>query len=77
METIGTPGLWIAFAAVVVVALAADFLVLRSSGAHRVSFREAALWSIAWIALALVVCAQAQQPAQDGSDGGAQADREE
>ena len=54
METIGTPGLWIAFAAVVVVALAADFLVLRSSGAHRVSFREAALWSIAWIALALV-----------------------
>lgn len=54
METIGTPGLWIAFSAVVIAALAVDFLVLRSSGAHRVSFREATIWSIAWIALALV-----------------------
>jgi len=53
METIGTPGLWIAFAAVVVVALAADFFVLGRRGAHRVSFREATLWSIVWIALAL------------------------
>ena len=53
METIGTPGLWIAFAAVVVVALAADFFVLGRRGAHRVSFREAAAWSIVWVALAL------------------------
>jgi len=53
METIGTPGLWIAFAAVVVAALAADFFVLGRRGAHRVSFREATLWSIAWIAFAL------------------------
>jgi tellurite resistance protein TerC len=53
MHSIGTPGLWVAFAAVVVVALAIDFLVLRTNGAHRVRFREALIWSIAWIALAL------------------------
>ena len=54
MHTIGTPGLWAAFVAVVVVALAIDFLVLRSNGAHRVAFREALLWSVAWISLALL-----------------------
>jgi tellurite resistance protein TerC len=54
MHTIGTPGLWAAFAAVVVVALAIDFLVLRTNGAHRVSFREALIWSVAWISLALL-----------------------
>lgn len=54
MHTIGTPGMWAAFSAVVLVALAIDFLVLRASGAHRVSFREALYWSLAWVALALV-----------------------
>ncbi|WP_300617280.1 TerC family protein [Dokdonella sp.] len=53
MQTIGTTGLWGAFALVVLAALAVDFLVLRGSGPHRVSFREALVWSIAWIALAL------------------------
>ena len=53
MQTIGTSGLWTAFAIVVVIALAIDFLVLRSSVAHRVLFREALLWSLAWIGLAL------------------------
>jgi tellurite resistance protein TerC len=54
MHTIGTPGLWAAFVVVVVVALAIDFLVLRSKGAHKVAFREALVWSIAWISLALL-----------------------
>jgi len=54
MHTIGTPGLWAAFVVVVVVALAIDFLVLRSNGAHKVAFREALVWSVAWISLALL-----------------------
>jgi tellurite resistance protein TerC len=54
MHTIGTPGLWAAFIAVVVAALVADFLVLRSGGAKRVAFRDALKWSVAWIALALL-----------------------
>ena len=53
MHTIGTTGLWATFLAVVAIALTIDFLLLRAGGAHRVSLREAALWSVAWIALAL------------------------
>lgn len=53
MHTIGTTGMWTAFVAVVVAALAADFLLLRGSGPHRVSFREALWWSLAWVGLAL------------------------
>jgi len=54
MHTIGTPGLWAAFMAVVIVALVVDFLVLKSGGAKRVAFRDALKWSVAWIALALL-----------------------
>ena len=54
MHTIGSPTLWLVFGLVVVVALIVDFLVLRAGGSHKVSFKEAALWSVCWIALALV-----------------------
>jgi len=53
MQSIGTTGLWAAFGVIVTLALAIDFLVLRTAGAHRVSFREALWWSLAWVALAL------------------------
>lgn len=53
MSTIGTPGLWIAFSAFVIVALVVDFYVLGRQGAHRVRIREAMWWSVAWISLAL------------------------
>ncbi|MFC4729172.1 TerC family protein [Coralloluteibacterium thermophilus] len=54
MHTIGTPLMWTVFTVLILVALAVDFLVLQRNGAHRVSTREALLWSIAWIALALL-----------------------
>jgi tellurite resistance protein TerC len=54
LETIGTPLMWTAFAVLVLAALAVDLLVLRQNGPHKVSTREAVLWSIAWIALAMV-----------------------
>ncbi len=54
MHTVGTLGLWATFVAVVIVALAVDFLVLRASGARRVRFREALAWSVAWVSLALL-----------------------
>lgn len=53
MHTIGNTGLWTAFSLIVVAALVVDFLVLRSGGPHRVSFREALIWSLAWVGLAL------------------------
>ncbi len=56
MVSIGTPLLWSLFAAFVLVALLVDFLALRSQGAHKVSMREAALWSLVWVAVSLVFC---------------------
>jgi tellurite resistance protein TerC len=53
METIGSPLLWSAFGALVVVALLADLVLMRHGGAHKVTFKEAAWWSVGWIALAL------------------------
>jgi tellurite resistance protein TerC len=54
METIGSPLLWGAFAALVVVALLIDLVLMRHGGPHKVTFKEAGWWSAGWIALALV-----------------------
>lgn len=54
METIGSPMLWGAFAAFVVVALLVDLVLMRHGGPHKVTFKEAAWWSVGWIALAFV-----------------------
>lgn len=54
MHTIATPGLWSAFGLVVVLSLIIDFVVLRAGGTHKVAFKEAALWSLAWIILAML-----------------------
>ena len=53
METIGTPLLWLVFGGVVIAALLADLVLMRHGGPHKVSFKEAAWWSIGWVALAL------------------------
>ena len=53
MQTIATPLMWTVFTVFVIAALAVDLLVMRNSGPHRVSSREALLWSIAWIVLSL------------------------
>ena len=44
--------LWLAFAATVVIALAIDLLAHRDD--HIIAFKEAALWSAAWVGLAVV-----------------------
>ena len=51
--SIGTPLLWALFAAIVVVALVIDFFALNRQGAHRVSTREAAIWSLIWVVVSL------------------------
>ena len=52
MLSIATPTMWAVFLVFVVIALAVDLLVLKANGPHKVSTREALLWSLAWIALA-------------------------
>ena len=54
MTSIATPMMWVIFTLFVIAALTVDLLVLRSSGPHKVSTREALLWSLCWITLAVV-----------------------
>jgi tellurite resistance protein TerC len=56
MQTIGEWWMWVAFGVFVVVAVIVDLLVLRQQGSHKVSVREALLWSLIWIALSFVFC---------------------
>ena len=52
--SIGEPWMWAAFIGFVLVMLALDLFVLGGRKAHKVSVREAALWSLTWFSLALV-----------------------
>ncbi|GHC81611.1 membrane protein [Pseudorhodoferax aquiterrae] len=54
MQTIGSPLMWSLFAAFVVVALLVDFFAMRKQGAHRVSTKEAAIWSLVWVGVSFV-----------------------
>jgi tellurite resistance protein TerC len=54
MVSIGSPLLWSLFATFVVISLLVDFFALNRQGAHRVSMREAGIWTLIWIALSFV-----------------------
>ena len=54
MQSIGSPLMWSLFAAFVLVALLVDFFVMSKQGAHRVSTREAAIWSLVWVGVSFV-----------------------
>jgi tellurite resistance protein TerC len=54
METIGTWWMWVGFAVFVVVAIAVDLLVMEKQGAHKVTMKEAALWSVLWFSLSFL-----------------------
>jgi tellurite resistance protein TerC len=56
LESTGTPMLYLGFTLLVVVLLAVDFLMLKAQGAHRVGVKEAASWSLVWIAISLAFC---------------------
>ena len=57
MQSIGNPVMWSLFAAFVVVALLVDFLAMNRQGAHRVSIKEAAVWSLIWVGVSFVFLA--------------------
>ena len=52
--TVATPLMWWLFVAFVAVALTVDFLAMRQQGAHTVSMREAAIWSLVWVGVSFV-----------------------
>ncbi len=54
MSPIGTPFMWLVFTAFVLIALFVDFATMKRQGAHKVSMREAALWSVLWVLVSFV-----------------------
>ena len=57
MSSVGTPLMWSLFAAFVAIALAIDFFALNKQGAHKVSMREAFVWSLVWVAVSAMFAA--------------------
>jgi len=54
MMTVGTPLMWTLFGLFVLVALALDFFALSRQGAHKVSMREAGIWTLVWVAVSFL-----------------------
>jgi tellurite resistance protein TerC len=53
MQSVGSPALWIGFTVFVLAMLALDLGVFHRS-AHKVGFKEAAIWSVVWISISLI-----------------------
>ncbi len=51
---IGEPWMWAAFAGFVLAMLAVDLFIFGGNKAHKVGFREAAVWSLVWFMLAML-----------------------
>src|SRR5690606_25749806 len=54
MESIGNPGLYLAFFAIVAVMLIIDFIGFKHKEDQPVKIRSAAYWSIAWVSVSMV-----------------------
>ncbi|MFZ2162903.1 MAG: TerC family protein [Sideroxyarcus sp.] len=52
--SIGEPWMWAAFAGFVLAMLALDLFVFGGNKAHKVGFKEAAVWSVVWFLLAML-----------------------
>jgi tellurite resistance protein TerC len=52
----GNTLMWGSFGALVLVALLIDFFAMNKQGAHRVGMREAAIWSLIWVAVSAAFC---------------------
>ena len=54
LESIATAPMWTGFIAFVVFMLALDLFVFGGNKAHKVSVKEAGIWSLVWVSLALL-----------------------
>ena len=54
LESIATGPMWAGFIAFVVLMLALDLFVFGGNKAHKVSVKEAGIWSLVWVSLALL-----------------------
>jgi len=54
LETIASPMMWAGFVGFVLVMLALDLFVFGGNKAHKVSVKEAGIWSLVWVSMALL-----------------------
>lgn len=54
LESIASGPMWAAFVGFVVIMLALDLFVFGGNKAHKVSVKEAGIWSLVWVSLALL-----------------------
>jgi len=54
LESIATAPAWAGFIAFVLLMLALDLFVFGGNKAHKVSVKEAAIWSLVWVGMALI-----------------------
>jgi len=54
LESIATAPVWAGFIAFVLLMLALDLFVFGGNKAHKVSVKEAAIWSLVWVGMALI-----------------------
>ena len=52
LHSVAEPWMWVVFIGFVFAMLAVDVFALGGSRAHKVSIREAAVWSVIWVSLA-------------------------
>ncbi|RVU31922.1 TerC family protein [Rheinheimera riviphila] len=57
METIANPWLWTVFFGLVLLMLAIDLFVVGGGKQHKVSVKEAAIWSLIWISVSMLFAA--------------------
>lgn len=57
MYSVGTPGMWVSFIVFVLIVLFIDMFLLGGKKTHRVSTREAFLWTFTWFVCAMLFCA--------------------
>ncbi len=57
METIANPWLWAVFFSLVLIMLAIDLFVVGGGKQHKVSVKEAAIWSVIWVSVSMLFAA--------------------
>jgi len=57
MESVGNVWMWVVFAVIVAIMLLVDLLLVGGGKQHRVSLKEAASWSLAWVTVSLLFAA--------------------
>lgn len=57
IHSLGSPTLYLVFGIVVTIMILVDMFALKASGDHRVSVKEALIWTLIWITVALIFMA--------------------